>query len=272
MYYVYVALQSTDWQSCHTQSIANRLSEFKTNNNKSSSLHIVFLNIIDNIEQLVQLGDFKYLLMERCKALMASEVHKIHFFSSTCIEALSKCNTILLLRCLSFIFTWSNHSILRMLISFNDKAVKLLDEFDSLLDPFCTIVSYPISNFSQDMIPSETGEYTLLAMRCNRELWQCSLQYVFNVQSFIVEKCEVTQYCLQLLAVRSNPTLVYWTIPKCVVELIMTNVLQHSEFFYLQGILEVLVYPTQSLATGDDIKIGPLAFMTEKEIKVIFAK
>ena len=233
--------------------------------NQPLSLHISFLKVIDEIEELLQLCDVDTLI-EISRSLMASEKHEINLFTDACISNLNKCkNTDLLLRYLSFLFTWSDHSILRALISSSNKAFHLLDEFDSLLDPFNIIVSYPIPDFSQDMIPSETGEYTLLAVVCNKELWQCSLQYVFNVKSYVVEKCDITQHCLQLIALRSNPTIFYWTIPKCVVELIKNNVLEYSEYLYSQGILEVLVYPKQSIATTDDILVGSLAFKSEKE-------
>lgn len=228
-------------------------------------MHILFLKVVDQIEELLQPCDLK-LLTETFKSLMASETPRINLFSITTINNLNNCsNAVSVLRYSSFLFTWIDHSILRALVSFNDKAVELLDEFDSSLDPLNIIVSYPIHNFSQIMIPSMTSEYTLLAIRCNRELWQCSLQYVFNIKSFIVEKCDITQHCLQLLAVKSDPTIFYWTIPKCIVELIKGNIVHHSEHLSSQGILEVSVYPKQSLFTGDDILMTSLAFTAEKE-------
>ena len=233
--------------------------------NQPSLLHIFFLKVVDQIEEILQLCDLN-LVTETCKSLMASEIHKINLFTDTSIDRLRKYNSMVSrLRYLSFLFTWSDHSILRALINFNTKAVNLLDEFVSILDPFNIIVSYPIPDFSQDMIPCETSEYTLLVVMCNRELWQCSLQYVYNVKSYIVEKCNITQHCLQLLALKSNPTIFYWTIPKCVVELIKINVLHYSEYLYSQGILKVFIYPKQSVATADDIDVGSLDFTSEKE-------
>ena len=114
------------------------------------------------------------------------------------------------------------------------------------------------------MIPSDTSTYTILAVRCKVELYESSLQYVYYVQSVMIEKCGITQHCLQLLAVRSDPTILYWTIPKCVVDLINTNVPLHSEYLYSRGILEVLVYPDLLLTTGDDVCYGALAFDTER--------
>ena len=77
----------------------------------------------------------------------------------------------------------------------------------------------------------------------------------------MVKKCDITQHCLQLLAMRSDPFILYWTIPKCVVGLINSNVPLHSEYLYSRGILEVLVYPDLLLTTGDDVCYGSLAFV-----------
>ena len=204
---------------------------------------------------------------------MASEVWRINLFSDDFIQSLSNCSsTVSLLQYLNFLFTWSDHSILRALISSSSEAVRLLDEFDSLMDPLDTIVSYPICVFSLSMIPSEDSPYALLAIRCDKELWQCSLQYVFNIQSILVELCDITQHCLQLVAMRSDPTIFYWNIPRCVVELISNNLLEYSEYLYLQGIVEVVAYPKQLLFTGDDITVGTLAFTFKQEIKKVNTK
>ena len=230
-----------------------------------SSLHILFLDLIDQVKELLQLCDAS-LLLETCKNLMASETYEIFLFAVSSINNLSDyTSTASVLQYLNFLFTWSDHSILRALVSSSSEAVQLLDEFDSLMDPLNTIVSYPICMFSLSMIPSEDSPYTLLAIRCDKELWQCSLQYVFNIRSILVELCDITQHCLQLLAIQSDPTIFYWNIPKCVVELISNNLLQHGEYLCSQGIVEVLVYPKKSIFINDDITVGSLAFMIIKE-------
>ena len=201
---------------------------------------------------------------------MASETDRINFFSDDYVKNLNNCNsTASLLQHLSFLYSWSDHSILRALVSSSDKAVHLLDEFDSFFDPLNTIVSYPICMFSLSMIPSEDSPYTLLAIRCDKELWQCSLQYVFNIRSILVELCDITQHCLQLLAIQSDPTIFYWNIPKCVVELISSNLLEYGEYLHSQGIVEVVIFPNKSIFTGDDIAVGLLAFTTKQEMSAI---
>ena len=205
-------------------------------------------------------------LFPQCKNLKASDIHSINLFSAHQIDELSGFNTPSILVVLSPLFTWSNHSILRALVSCCGKAIKLLDEFDSKMDPLQPVTSFPIPCLYCDMIPSDTSTYTILGIRCKIELYESSLQYVYDVQSLMVEKCGITQHCLQLLAVRSNPTIFYWTIPKHVVYLIDANVPQHNEYLYSQGIFEVMVYPDLILITGDDICLGSLTFLCENQM------
>ena len=223
----------------------------------------LYLHLVDQVGELLQSYDYE-IMMEQCRSLMGSDHTDIKLFTSDQLKAYSQYNSNILLRMLCS-FTWSNCSILRALVSYCDEAVKLLDNFESNLDCLQLIASYPIPHFSHDMIPSETSTYTILAVRFDKELYQCTLQYVYYVQSVMIEKCDITQHCLQLLAVRSDPTILYWTIPKCVVDLINTNVPLHSEYLYSRGILEVAVYSDLQLSTGDAICYGSLAFKCENK-------
>ena len=227
---------------------------------KTASVLTSFFQVVDLIGELLQKHHVQ-MVTNQCKHLMASNKHNINLFTDDQIEKFSKCDTTpFLLLLLSSFFTWTNHSILRAFIDQCSEAVNVLDNFDSRLDPLQLIASYPVPCFSADMIPNDTNIYTVLAVRCKVELYESSLQYIFDVQSMMMEVCDITQHCLQLLAVRSDPTILYWTIPKCVVDLINTNVLLHSEYLYLRGMLEVLVYPDLLLPTGDDVCYGSLAF------------
>lgn len=231
----------------------------------TSLVHIAFLCLIDQVTVLLQYSDVKSLVTQ-CENVMACEQENIKLFSSAQIEKLKEFDTVLLMLNLSCLFTWSNHSILRMLLTeASDEAIKLLDKFDSKFDPLQSIISYPIPHFSLNMIPDDTSTYTILAIRCDQELYKTTLQYVYNMQSVMMAKCHITQHCFHLLAVNTYPTIIYWTIPKCVVALISNQVPQHSEYLYSIGVLEVLVYPEPLLNTGDHVSIGSLAFKAESE-------
>ena len=226
----------------------------------TSIVLVLYFHLIDQLEELLKPYDYE-MMMGQCRSLMASDHNDIKLFTVDQLKTFSQYNNAILLSLRTLChFTWSNCSILRSLICHCSEAVKLLHRFESNLDPLQPIACYPILNLSSDMIPSDTSTYTILAVRCDKELYKCTLQYVYDVQSVMIEKCDITQHCLQLLAVRSDPTILYWTIPKCVVDLINTNVLLQSEYLYSRGILEVLVYPDLLLTTGDDVCYGALAF------------
>ena len=229
---------------------------------KTASVLTSFFQVVDLIGELLQYYDVE-ILVNHCKCLMANNKHNINLLSNDQIQKFSECSTtLLLLQMLSSFFTWSNHSTLRALVDQCSEAVNILDDFDLRLDPLQLIAYYPVPYFSASMIPkpSDTSTYTILAVRCKVELYESSLQYVYDVQSVMIEKCDITQHCLQLLAVRSDPTILYWTIPNCVVDLINTNVPLHSEYLYSRGIMEMVVYPDLLLTTGDDVCYGALAF------------
>jgi len=231
-----------------------------------SLVHIAFFHVIDQIGNVLQSCNCE-MLAKKCSKLKASDVHCISFFTNKQIERLKEINddVSLFLRMLSSIYSWCDHSILRTLVGFSDKATSLLDEFDSRLDPLCPIASYPIPCFSLNMIPNDKSSHTILAVRCEQKLYKLTLQCVYDMTSLLIEKLEITQYCLQLLAVRGNPTILVWTIPKCIVDLISKQVPQHGEYLYSKGILEMVVYPKLLLTTGDDISVGSLVFSIEKD-------
>ena len=243
---------------CRVDNAENELFPFDT-----TSVHIVFFHLVDQITELLQQHDYHQLLSQ-CGEIKASENYGLNLFSDK--QLVKYHSVILLLKCLSCHFTWCDHSILRILSTCSEYATKLLDAFDSKLDCMQSVTSYPIPQFSCDMLPTDpTSTHTVLAIRCDQELYNCTLQYMYDMKSLMVEKCDITLHCLQLLAARQNPTIIYWTIPRCVVELISIKVLVHSDYLYTRGILEVLVYPKPLLATSDDVRIGSLAFTKESK-------
>ena len=238
---------------------------------KSSSILTVYFQVFDSVVQLLSSCDVKVLLCI-CENLMASNKHGVKLLSDKQLKQLKKGdNSVCLLQKLSLFFTWSNHSILRVLADQCGEAVNILDDFDCRVDYFELIASYPIPCFSLSMIPYDSSDHTILAIRCNLELYECGFHYVCNIQSMMMEICDITQHCLQLLAVRSDPTIFYWTIPKCVVCLINDNVSLNGEYFYSRGILELLMYPDLVFTFGNHVSIGLLAFLSNPDERKVCA-
>jgi len=175
---------------------------------------------------------------------MASDVHKINLFSDEYVEKLGRyTNVQSLVWELTAYSTWSDHSVLRVLANSCEEATQLLDDFDSRLDPMQPLISYDVpSSLIPNMVPSEKSAYTLLAVKLDEGHSQSCLQFVHKAKSVLMDKCDLTQHCFQLLAVRHNPTVIYWVIPKCVASLVSPRESYSSEDLFGKGIVELLVY------------------------------
>ena len=224
---------------------------------KTTLVNIAYSHLVGQVWKLLQHCDYEQLL-EQCREINASEEHGIKLFCDNQLKRYD--NTLSLMQGLCCYATWSDHSILRELCSCSTEATKLLDEFDSRLDYLEPVSSYPIPQLSSDMIPFATSVHTVLAIRCNQELYNCTLQFVYDMRSLVVEKCSITLHCLQLLAIRANPTIIYWTIPYCVVEIIRNALSLYSEYLYSKGVVEVFAYPDPLLTSSDGISMLSLAF------------
>ena len=239
------------------------------------SVHTVFFQVSDSVVELVRSSNVEE-LVDVCENLMASDKHAVKFFSDNQMKSLKMCDSShLLLQTLSSFFTWSNHSVLRVLAGRCSEAMNILDNFICSVDFFEFIVSYPIPTFSLNMIPVDSSTHTILAIVCKQELYESTLQDVYDMESVMMEKCDITLHCLQLLAIRNNPTIFYWTIPKCVVSIINSNVPLHSEYLQSRGILEVLVHPNLQFTFSYRVSVGLLAFcddskLVERKVQLMF--
>ena len=217
---------------------------------KCSTVSEEFLKLVGKLNELLKHCDPK-IIVEHCSNLMASDVSDISLFPAEFIKSLQRYNhTPLLLKVLNSFWTWSDHSILRTLLEFDDEALKLLDEYESQLDPLQQLSSYPLPPPGPCMTPFDGSTHTVLAVKCAQQYHQCLLKHVFDVRSLIVNKCDITPHCLQLLSTENGSTVLCWLIPKSVVTLIGTKVLENRSAFYHEGILEVFILPQTLITTG----------------------
>ena len=163
-----------------------------------------------------------------------------------------------ILKMMSMFWSWSNHSILTFLAKFSEIAAALLEEFDSRLYVNSSIASYPISSsLAPAMISHNNNSFTVLTLKCNRKL-RVTLQLVCDIQSMMMEKCEITQHALQLLAVQSSPLVLQWMISKYIVTVINVNVRKHQEYFATKGFTEILIHPNIKHCIDGDLKLLPI--------------
>jgi len=194
---------------------------------------------------------------------MASDIHNISVFPDEFIKNLQRySHTSSLLKILSSYWSWSDHSILRTLLGDNDEAMKLLDEFDSQLDPLQNVSSYPLPSPAPCMTPCDGSTHTVMAVKCAQQYHQCHLKHVFDVRSSMINRCDITPHCLQLLATNTGSTVLYWLITKKVSAMISGRVVEYSSVFYGEGILEVSIFPGIRITTYAVNLTGPLVFLS----------
>ena len=217
---------------------------------KPSTVADEFSCVTEQITKLLQSHDPE-VLVGQCETVIASDhVHGIKFFSDHQISQLKNYkNTPSLLQELSHLWSWSNHSMLRSLVGFCNEAIKLLDKFDSHLDTSEPITSYPVF----EIIPTDVTTQTTLKVKFAKDIPKSTLQDVLNICLLVVNQFGITQYCLQFIATQHTQsfTAIYWSIPKCIVNLISSKVLQHSNKFYDLGVHEVAIYPDIKIITGN---------------------
>ena len=229
---------------------------------KPSMMNREFFRLTDQLNELMQFCDPK-IIMEHCNTLMASEVHNITVFPAEYVKKLWNYNhTPSLLRILSSFWTWSDHSVLRVLLRSNHEAISLLDAFDEQTDLSQQLALYPLPPPSSCMVPSDNSTHTVLAVKCAQQYYQCLLKHVFEIRSQMTEKFEITPHSLQLVTTKNSSTILYWLIPKSVVALIGAKVLEYSSVLYAVGILEVSIFPGTRITTHAINLSGPLAFLS----------
>ena len=237
-----------------------------------------FLNIKAQLDKLLQSCDL-IPITDKCTSLLASEGHKIPLFPTDYTEKLKRIEHFheLLLKLSPFI-TWDNHSILNTIAETSNisHTITLLTQFDDRIDVNQSLTRFPIPTPSHTMIPYDNSTHTILAVKLDINLDDCTLQDVIDVRLLIQDQCNLTSFCFNLLAVaKSNNVTVYWMMPKNITHLITVNAVKFQNYFYEKGILELSIYPGIVHCTGNVLKVGSLSFFNQiyldgKQVRIPF--
>ena len=251
---------------------------FSTKTGKINPPSIVteFVKIKVQLDKLLKFRELKP-LAKKCTSLLASDAHNIPLFSTDYIQGIQQINTFNeLTQKLSPFITWDNHSILNTIIQTSDipDAAMLLSQFDDSIDLSQPLTRFPVTTPNHHMVPYDNSTHTILATKLGIELEHCTLQNLLDIRSLIQDKCKLTTYCLQLLAV-ANSAIIYWMIPKSITHLITANAVLFQNCFHCNGILQLAVYPGALFCTGSILKVGPLSFFNEipvssRQVRIIY--
>ena len=203
-------------------------------------------------------------------SLNASETHHIPLFGEELLKKIDQCKSYLLLKLLLLPYiTWLDYSILQHLVLFSQSkaAERILDDFIFSIDYTQPITSYPIPSPSQLMIPLDGSDYTLVATQCEFEFNSLVLQKVVDVRNVLIEQWQITPHAVQLTAVHVQERLLYWMIPKCVVELIADRTPHIQYKLWKSRIVMCAIFPVNfsSLDYPESaVKSGPFSLLNSE--------
>lgn len=230
------------------------------------NLTVRFSELRTQLTKLLQAFD-PQVIVDHCCLMKASKEANIPLFSAGILEEFKESNRTATILHKLFSFTnWSDHSILYALVEVCNipEAKTMIAKFDDEINPFHPLTKYPVAKPSHRMVPTDASTHTLLAIQCSSQLDDSTLQNVFNVRSMILGKCKVTPHCLQLQAIAETTHLmIYWSIPRHVATLIVTNILEYQNYFHQNGIEQVAVYPGTILVIGKALSVGPFSFFSK---------
>ena len=221
-----------------------------------SEVNMMFYDLVDHL----------YLHLSATKKLSFDMIGKFSeinpMFTEQWLKNIGNCKSLYLFKMylLPFI-TWLDHSILNELVaaSGSEDAQQLLNLFDSKINSYSNqpITSFPILSPSQLMIPLDDSEYTLLAMKfCPPSQGDSTqgimmLQDVMDIKLTMKHKWKIgSHHEIQLVAVHTKLATLYWIIPKSLVEVIKSNLLQ----VWKSGIIMMAILPVNFHSLEDNIE------------------
>ena len=229
---------------------------------RPSTVERLFQYTVRHVTELLSCCDPE-LLIKWCENLMASDTHQIKLFTANFINQIRQIKSSpAILKMLNHYWTWSNYSILRVVAQFSKLALDLLEEFGTRLNTMLPITEYPIRSLAVSMFPYDTTSYTMLTLECDHKL-NHSLQLVYDMQSLITENCDITQHALLLLAVDSGSTRLHWMIPKSVVTIVNSRVMQCSQILFSKGVLRIFIYPSTVHVLDCGKTVWPYMFLNK---------
>ena len=221
--------------------------------------------MIDKLVTQLHTVDLEF-LADKCRTLMASDVHNIKLFADSFIKKLLKCPlpSMLKIYLLPFI-TWLNNSIVIELAAAYEKG-DTLEPLNCLTDVNEPITSYPIPTFSQLIIPLDDSEYTIVGVKTFCSCSELALKDVMDVRELLTSHWELTAHALQLVAIDYHCNCMYWMIPKQVKSLIESK--ENHELWYGR-ISEVVMLPGNFFSVTDDFdQPSPFNLLLKDSAKV----
>ena len=209
--------------------------------------------MIDKLVAQLQTVDIEF-LADKCRTLMASDVHNIKLFTYNFVKKLFMCShpSLLKIYLLPFI-TWLDKSILIELVTAYEKfsVLELFCKFIHIIDDNEPITSYPIPTFSQLIIPLDDSDYTIVVIKMFQECNGLILKDVKDVKELLTSHWKLTTHALHLVAIDYHYNCMYWMIPKQVQHLVENRLNQGHYELWNKRIMQIVLLSKKFLSAND---------------------
>ena len=216
-------------------------------------MNATFLKVIDKLAVQLHTVDLEF-LADKCRTLMASDVHNIKLFTDSLIKKLFKCShqNLLKIYLLPFI-TWLDNTVLIELAADYEEVsvLELFCKFTHIIDDTELITSYPIPTFSQLIIPLDDSEYTIVAVKMFQNCSGLILKDVKDVKKLLTSHWELTAHALHLAAIDYPCNFMYWMIPKKVQCLVENRLNQGQNELWNKGIFHIFLLSKNFFSAND---------------------
>ena len=228
----------------------------------------MFFDLIDHlILRLSETDKLYFDLSHKLQTLKASDSDIL--FTDQFLQLIANSKSLYLFKSylLPFI-TWFDHSILNELLeaSGNCYAIKLLDQFDSMIDETQPVTSFPIPTPGQLIIPLHNSKYTLIATKFDNNEEVMSLKQVKVIKKLMEHTWKVTSHALQLVAMCTKSGFLYWMIPECIAVLIKSSLNERRYELWECGFISIVLLPqTFYFQDGDydEKPVGAFDFLSQ---------
>ena len=203
-------------------------------------------------------------LVKQCGTIMASDVHNIPLFTPDFMSKLDSCTYPFIFKIYLLPFmSWFDHSILKELVESSNyeeefvgsskykEALKLVDLFVTSIDYSKPIITYPIPEFSQLVIPLDSSEYTLLATKSIRSFNELTLKDLADIKRLLVQRLEITDHAVLLTGLNNKSYCIYWLIPSQIRSLVKDKLNQDQLKLWDKGIVLTMLLPVDFFADKD---------------------
>ena len=222
-----------------------------------------FRNTVRNIKKHLKHCDVQDLVTHFNNKLYKE---KFPYIKNRVKEKLYKCKNIgELFARISPFFSWKKREVLRALVEASDcqEAVDELNKFEAQLNYNQSAISFPIPSPSSDILPDPESDVSVITAKAIQDLNKSSLRDIDHMEDTIAQTGGINKENLDLQAQNPGSSILYWLIPKNMVNSFEVNIRNNLGYLYEQGIVEISLDPNIVITTGRKLRVRSLSYLTK---------